>query len=211
MTYEGGFLNASIATTSCARPTMKPRKPNSAARNTPNIATVKAFLSVVCLSNHRMTLFAGGGLTMISCSFIKRSPQKTYSKSLGNSRIYPSKFATSRLNPFFRIILLTNLLDFLSWTGNSTSYIEQSVSNSSCGGSVPLSFIKLVMFDRLQKNLLVNTFFEPHVVRFSNSMSELGFQESRLVKYSDLTSLAIKEEVLDDIARRNQCNVIPFL
>jgi hypothetical protein len=70
-----GDFQAYIETTSWAIPTSRPSSPNKADKNRPRIATVKAFLSEVCLSSHAIILLAGGGCDIISRISVNRSPQ----------------------------------------------------------------------------------------------------------------------------------------
>lgn len=138
----GGYLYATQARISCNSPTMNDNNPNNAARKSPMMATVRAFLSVVCLSSQPMTAFSGGGFLTTSRSTESRSPQKSNAISGGAGRTN-SIHLPSGSKPCFWIIVSRTARDRLSRTlatGNRISWKVNSVSMRRRGGKVPLRF-----------------------------------------------------------------------
>jgi hypothetical protein len=89
-----------------------PRKPKRAARNNPRMATVRAFLSDVCLSNQATSRLAGGGLVTMTSSWTRRFPQYLYMNLSGRSRTRPSTNLALGSKPCFWMSLSRNLADF---------------------------------------------------------------------------------------------------
>lgn len=85
------------------------------------MATLNAFLSEVCLSIQDTILLPGDGFAVMASKVLSLSPQYTYLKSAGISRMFPSSIMRFGSNFLFLTSDLMNFADFGSTeTGKRT-------------------------------------------------------------------------------------------